>query len=85
MPSASELVQSCTTIFTLPEIYSRVREVAGDPEVLDPNRRHDALPFEPNVITVTLFAQVDLPALLTEARHQLRDTLALIPPSTMAA
>lgn len=27
MPSASELVQSCTTVFTLPEIYFRVRDV----------------------------------------------------------
>ncbi len=32
MPSANELVQSCTTVFTLPEIYSRVRDVVDDPE-----------------------------------------------------
>lgn len=31
MPSAQELVQSCTSIFTLPEIYFRVREVVDDP------------------------------------------------------
>ena len=31
MPSASELVQSCTSVFTLPEIYSRVRDVVDDP------------------------------------------------------
>ncbi len=31
MPSASELVQSCTTVFTLPEIYFRVRDVVDDP------------------------------------------------------
>ena len=30
MPSAQELVQSCTSIFTLPEIYFRVREVVDD-------------------------------------------------------
>jgi len=30
MPSASELVQSCTSVFTLPEIYSRVRDVVDD-------------------------------------------------------
>ncbi len=32
MPSASELVQSCTTVFTLPEIYIRVRDVVDDPD-----------------------------------------------------
>ncbi len=31
MPSANELVQSCTTVFTLPEIYFRVRDVVEDP------------------------------------------------------
>jgi len=31
MPTAQELVQSCTSIFTLPEIYCRVREVVEDP------------------------------------------------------
>ncbi|HMS86301.1 MAG TPA: HDOD domain-containing protein, partial [Nitrospira sp.] len=30
MPTAQELVQSCTSIFTLPEIYFRVREVVDD-------------------------------------------------------
>ncbi len=33
MPLASELVQSCTSVFTLPEIYSRVRDVVDDPNV----------------------------------------------------
>ncbi|MDK2744886.1 MAG: HDOD domain-containing protein [Nitrospira sp.] len=32
MPSASELVQSCTTVFTLPEMYIRVRDVVDDPD-----------------------------------------------------
>jgi HD-like signal output (HDOD) protein len=32
MPSAHELVQSCTSVFTLPEIYLRVREVVDDPD-----------------------------------------------------
>ncbi len=32
MPSAHELVESCTTVFTLPEIYFRVREVVDDPD-----------------------------------------------------
>lgn len=31
MPSAQELVQSCTSVFTLPEIYFRVRDVVDDP------------------------------------------------------
>ena len=31
MPSASELVQSSTSVFTLPEIYFRVRDVVDDP------------------------------------------------------
>ena len=30
MPTAQELVQSCTSIFSLPEIYFRVREVVDD-------------------------------------------------------
>ena len=32
MPSAHELVQSCTTIFTLPDMYFRVRDVVDDPK-----------------------------------------------------
>lgn len=31
MPSAHELVQSCTSVFTLPDIYFRVRDVVDDP------------------------------------------------------
>ena len=30
MPSASELVRSCTSVFTLPELYFRVRDVVDD-------------------------------------------------------
>ena len=30
MPSANELVQTCTSVFTLPEMYSRVRDVVDD-------------------------------------------------------
>lgn len=30
MPSAHELVESCATVFTLPEICGCVRKVAGD-------------------------------------------------------
>ena len=32
MPSAHELVQSCATIFTLPDMYFRVRDVVDDPK-----------------------------------------------------
>lgn len=32
MATARELVQSCTTVFTLPEIYIRVRDVTEDPQ-----------------------------------------------------
>lgn len=32
MASAQELVQSCSNIFTLPEIYFRVRDVVDDPD-----------------------------------------------------
>ena len=32
MASAQELVQSCSTLFTLPEIYLRVRDVVDNPE-----------------------------------------------------
>jgi HD-like signal output (HDOD) protein len=32
MPSASELVQSCTSVFTLSELYVRVRDVVDDPD-----------------------------------------------------
>jgi len=31
MPLASELVRSCSTVFTLPEVYCRVRDVVDDP------------------------------------------------------
>ena len=32
MASAQELVQSCSTLFTLPEIYLRVRDIVDSPE-----------------------------------------------------
>lgn len=69
-------------------LHASIVHLAGgvvDHDELDPNRRQDALPFVPCAVTATLFAQVDLPVLLTEARHQLEDTLALINPHAMAA
>ncbi|MBS0170649.1 MAG: HDOD domain-containing protein [Nitrospira sp.] len=32
MPSAQELIMSCTNVFTLPEIYFRVRDVVDNPD-----------------------------------------------------
>ena len=32
MASAQELVQSCSNVFTLPEIYYRVRHGVGNPD-----------------------------------------------------
>jgi HD-like signal output (HDOD) protein len=59
--------------------------VAADHEELDPNRRPAALPFNPHAVTATGFVPANLPALLTDARAQLQDTLALINPHAMAA
>ncbi|MGQ0556291.1 MAG: HDOD domain-containing protein [Nitrospiraceae bacterium] len=69
-------------------LHASIVHLAGggvDRDVLDPNRCQDAAPFESHAVSATLFDQVDLPALLTEARHQLQDTLALINPHAMAA
>ena len=46
MASAQELVQSCSNIFTLPEIYFRVRDVADDPRS-SMNDLADALKIDP--------------------------------------
>jgi hypothetical protein len=43
------------------------------------------LPFNPHALTATRFVPANLPALLADARAQLHDTLALIPPHAMAA
>ena len=59
--------------------------VVADHEELEPNRRHDVLPFDPSAVTTTQFASANLPALLTDAYAQLQDTLALIYPLAMAA
>jgi HD-like signal output (HDOD) protein len=59
--------------------------VVADHEELDPNRRPAALPFNPHAVTATGFVPANLPALLTDARTQLQDTLALINPHAMAA
>jgi len=48
MASAKELVQSCSTIFTLPEIYFRVRDVVDDPRSTMNDLAH-ALKFDPAI------------------------------------
>jgi hypothetical protein len=59
--------------------------VVADHEELEPSRRPALLPFSPYAITATGFVLTNLPALLTDVRAQLRDTLALVCPQAMAA
>ena len=48
MASAQELVQSCSTIFTLPEIYFRVRDVVDSPDS-SMSDLADALKIDPGI------------------------------------
>ncbi len=48
MASAHELVQSCSNLFTLPEIYLRVRDVVGNPESTMDDLAN-ALKFDPAI------------------------------------
>jgi HD-like signal output (HDOD) protein len=59
--------------------------VVADHEELEPSRRPALLPFSLHAITATGFILTNLPALLTDVRAQLRDTLALVCPQAMAA
>jgi HD-like signal output (HDOD) protein len=59
--------------------------VAADYEELEPGRRPATLPFNPHAVNATRFTSGTLPALLTEARDQLQDTLAVIQPRAIAA
>lgn len=59
--------------------------VVADNEELEPSRRPALLPFSPHAITATGFVLTNLPTLLTDARAQLRDTLARVCPQAMAA
>ena len=68
MPLASELVQSCTTVFTLPEIYFRVRDVVDDPNSTMDDLA-DANPFSQVPIEVTIS--------VGRARPLVRDLLRL--------
>ena len=59
--------------------------VVADYEELETSRRPAAISFIPHAVTATRFVPANLPALLTEARAQLQDTLAVIQPRAMAA
>lgn len=69
-------------------IHASIVHLAGvvaDYEELEPGRRPATLPFSSHAVTATRFMLANLPALLTEARAKLQDTLVLIHPSIMAA
>ncbi|MGE0645099.1 MAG: HDOD domain-containing protein [Nitrospira sp.] len=57
MASAHELVESCTNVFTLPEIYFRVRDVVDDPDSTIDDLA-DALKLDP-AISVRLLRMVN--------------------------
>lgn len=48
MPLASELVESCTSVFTLPELYSHVRDVVDNPNS-STEERADILKLDPAI------------------------------------
>lgn len=59
--------------------------VVADYEELEPSRRPAVLPFSPHAIITTGFILTHLPALLTDVRAQLRETLVIVCPQSMAA
>ncbi len=70
------------------ERHASLVHLAGavaDQEELEPTRRPAALPVSPYAITATGFVPTNLPALLTDARAQLHDTLTRVCPQAMAA
>ncbi len=69
-------------------LQASIVHIAGavvDYEELDSSRRPASVAFSPQAITATRFVPANLPALLTEARAQLQETLANVQPYTMAA
>jgi HD-like signal output (HDOD) protein len=69
-------------------LQASIVHIAGavvDYEELDSSRRPASVAFSPQAITATRFVPASLPALLTEARVQLQETLANVQPYTMAA
>jgi HD-like signal output (HDOD) protein len=71
--------------FSLHASLIHLAGVVADHEELEPSRRPALLPFSPYAITATGFVLTNLPALLTDVRAQLSDTLALVCPQAMAA
>jgi len=70
------------------ELHASLVHLAGvvaDNEELELGRRPAALPFSSHAITATGFVPTNLPALLTDVRAQLHDTLTLVCPQAMAA
>jgi HD-like signal output (HDOD) protein len=69
-------------------LHASIVHLAGvvvDHEELDPNRRHEVMPFDSFAVSTTQFGSDNLPALLTETRTQLQETLALFHPHALAA
>jgi HD-like signal output (HDOD) protein len=71
--------------FTLHAAIVHLAGVVADHEEIESSRRPEIVPFDPFAVTTTQFSLANLPALLTDARAQLQDTLALINPHAMAA
>ena len=69
-------------------LQASIVHIAGavvDYDELDSSRRPASVAFSPQAISATRFMPANLPALLTEARAQLQETLANVQPYTMAA
>ncbi len=69
-------------------LQASIVHIAGavvDYEELDSSRRPASVAFSPQAMTATRFVPANLPALLTESRAQLQETLANVQPYTMAA
>ena len=71
--------------FALDASIVHLAGVVADHEELEPSRRPAVLPFSPHAITATGLVLANLPALLSDVRAQVRDTLTLVCPQAMAA
>jgi HD-like signal output (HDOD) protein len=69
-------------------LHASIVHIAGvvaDHEELEPNRRHEVLPFDPFAITTTQFKDTQPLGAAHRNPCTTQDTLALIHPSAMAA
>lgn len=71
--------------FTLHASIVHLAGVVADREALDSSGSAEGLSFDPHAVTATQFVQAELPAVLSEVRAQLQDTLTVIYPHAMAA